>query len=149
MFMVKILGVVLIVMSGTFTGFWKSKSFIDRARKITLLLEGTNMLLNYVEQEYDLEFAIKSSFKKCSFLKKINDKLFCCDSDLKNDNALINEFFSCLGNSIKKIERDRINCFLISLKARLKEAENDAAQKGKIYQMLGICAGLTLGILLV
>ncbi len=150
MFIIKAIGVFLIVVSSALIGLLKSRSLQERRKKLGLLLDGTNIFLNYIQQgECELEIAIKNAFLKCNFLNLNGKKILCCDNDLKNDKALIEDFFRVLGNSTKMIECNRINQFKIKLKSRLNEAENDVAQKVKIYQILGICIGLTIGILLI
>ena len=44
---------------------------------------------------------------------------------------------------------DRIKGFKLKMETYLKESENDALQKGKMYQTFGVCIGLAIGILLV
>ncbi len=150
MFIVKVFGVVLIVASSTSIGILKSTSLFKRREKLSLLLDGVNTLYNYIQQsEFELKSAIKNAFLKCDFLKFSGDVILCDSFDLKNDKAIIEEFFMCLGNSTKKVECDNINHFKLKLNASLKEAENDITQKSKIYQTLGVCIGLTIGILLI
>jgi len=78
-----------------------------------------------------------------------NQRFYCTDSDLNGDDKIvIDEFFSLMGNSVKKTECDRIANCRITIQRKVKQAENDILQKGKVYQIFGICAGLTIGILL-
>lgn len=150
MLVIKFLGVVLVVCSGSFIGFLKSGKLIQRYKKLSLLIEGTNLLYEYINQEnFELEIAIKNAFYKCCFLKFKGGKCFCDDNDLKNDKSLIEEFFNTLGHSSKKIECDRINCFKLKLIKELNYAKNDVDQKSKTYKTLGVCFGLILGILLI
>ena len=150
MFIIKALGIVLTVVSGAMIGFLKSRSLIDRHKKLALLLDGTNIFLNFVEQsEYELEFAVKNAFCKCEFLEFKDNKFLCCDTNLKSDKFFIEEFFACLGCSTKKVECERINHFKTKLKSHIDEAKSNAMQKSQVYQTLGICAGLAIGILLI
>lgn len=150
MFIFKLFGVTLIVTTSTLIGFLKSRSLIERRKKLSLLLDGTNALYNYIDQgEFELEIAVNQAFGKCGFLSAYNGQIVCDDIDLKKDKLLIDEFFMRLGYSTKKIECDSINHFTLKLNSRLKEASNDATQKCRVYQTLGVCAGLTIGILLI
>lgn len=150
MFAIKLCGVVIIVAASTFIGFCKSRALTSRSKKLTLLLDGINNLYENIEQGgCELDKAVKSSFEKCDFLSFKNGKCICEDNDLTNDKAYIEEFFQSLGFSVKKAECERINAFVIKLKNHIKDAENDVAQKCKVYQAMGICVGLTIAILLI
>ena len=150
MYLIKIFGVLLIVICSTLIGTIKSKSLHKRHKKLSLLLDGVNTLYNHIEQgEFELKTAIKNAFCKCRFLNFSGLKVLCEDSDLKKDKTLIEDFFASLGRATKKIECEHINHFAIKLKSGLKDAENDVINKCKIYQILGICSGLVLGILFI
>ncbi len=150
MFVVKIFGIVLIVFSCAFIGFLKSYALTSRCKKLSLILDGVNILYENIEQSgNELHIAIENSFEKCSFLKCENGMFICHDIDLKKDKSLIEEFFISIGSSTRKIECDRINNFKIKLKTHIRDAENDYEQKGKLYGTLGICIGLAIAILLI
>ncbi len=150
MFIIRIFGVLLIVVSCAFVGTLKSRALFERRKKLLMILDGANTLYNYIDQgEFELETAVKNAFCKCRCLQLYKNETTCDDDDLKKDKALIEEFFSHLGRATKKIECDHINHFILKLKSHLKEAEDDVEQKSKVYQMMGICSGLTIGILLI
>ena len=150
MFTIKIIGVLLVVVTCSFIGTLKSRALFERRKKLLLVLDGVNMLHAYIDQgEFELHIAINNAFSKCIFLRFCEDKILCEDEDLKNDKSLIEEFFSQLGSTTKKIECDHINHFILKLKTHLKQSEEDIEQKSKIYQIMGICGGLTAGMLLI
>lgn len=150
MFSIRVLGVLLIFIACSFAGFLKSKALYQRRKKLSLLLDGTAALYNYIDQgEFELEFAIKNAFEKCRFLNFSGSDILCEDVDLKKDKNLIEEFFFGLGCATKKIECEHINRFIIKLKTHLKDADDDVISKSKIYQILGICSGLLIGILVI
>ncbi len=150
MFVIKFVGVVLIVISGAFIGFFKSNKLVRRQEKLLLFSDGVNELHNYIDQgELELRSALDKAFSKCNFLKFKDCNILCDDNDLKNDKRLIEDFFAQLGYSSKKLECDRIDLFKLKLKSKLNEAHNDVVQKCRIYITLGICFGLIVGILLV
>ncbi|MBR5472572.1 MAG: stage III sporulation protein AB [Clostridia bacterium] len=148
MLLFKFLGIFLIVCSCATVGFLKSFSVKARYKKLSCFYERLNTLYEHVESGgCELEKALKNSFLTCDFLTFQNNRIYCRDNDLtKDDKSLIDEFFLSLGYSVKKIECDRIKAFAITLKTRLKQVENEATQKSKIYQTLGICTGLALGV---
>ena len=151
MFAIKMLGISLIVTASAVTGFLKSSSLTARCKKLSVVCEGADALYEYIDQGgCELDTAIKNAFSKCDFLNFKNGKIFCCDGDLKSeDKSVISDFFSSLGASAKKAECDRIINFKLKMKTHLKQAQNDEIQKSKIYRVLGICTGLTVGILLI
>ncbi|MBQ6885151.1 MAG: stage III sporulation protein AB [Clostridia bacterium] len=150
MFFLKIFGVVLIVASSAYAGILKSGRLVKRYEKLSLVSDGVDELYNYIGQgEFELERAIKNAFCKCDFLRFQSGDILCDDDTLKNDKKMIEEFFKQLGHSSKKIECDRIDLFKFKLKSQLNEAQNDIAQKGRIYKTLGVCFGLIIGILLI
>ncbi len=150
MFAVKLVGATLIVISSAFIGLLKSYALASRCKKLSLFFDGVNTLCESIEQSGDtLDIIIKNSFSKCGFLKCENGVFRCYDEHLKKDRSLIEEFFKTLGFLPKKIECDRINNFKIKLKTHINEAEDAYRQTGKVYGALGICAGLTIAILLI
>ena len=151
MLTIKLIGIVLIVFASTLAGFLKSRSLLNRSKKLLLLLDGVNMLFEYVEQEgCELSEAVKNSFCKCDFLNLKENIDLSCESDLKKDDKLeIVSFFSLLGSGVKKLECDRIINFKAKVKSLHSAAEKDVLQKCRIYQTFGICIGLSIGILLI
>lgn len=151
MFVIKLFGIFLIVITCVAVGFLKSLSIKNRSKKLSAFWDGLNTLYEYIEQGgCELDIAIKNSFTQCGFFSYRNGRFLCLDNDLNSeDKAMIDGFFEGLGLSAKKAECDRINGFKFKMKTHLKEAENDVLQKSKIYQTFGICIGLTIGILLV
>ena len=151
MSLLKTLGVILIVLSCSAAGFLKSYSVLARGKKLSLFCEGLDLLLEYIEQsKCELGFALKTAFLKCDFLSFDNTYVKCCDSDLNvEDKALINDFFSSLGSSAKKIECDRIKSLKNIMINRAQQAIKETPQKCKLWQTFGVCTGLTIGILLV
>lgn len=147
----RLIGVILIVFVCSATGFLKGLSVKMRCKKLSLFCGGLDTLYEYIEQgEFGLNDAIKRAFVKCGFITFYGGEYVCRDSDLnREDKVLITEFFASLGHSVKKVECDRIKSFSSNIKKLLKEAESETVQKSKIYQTLGVCVGLTLGILLV
>lgn len=147
----KFFGIFLIVAVCSAFGFLKSLSLKKRCKKISAFCEGLNTLYECIEQGgCDCDTAVKNSFSKCEFLHCKDGSFICLDNDLKSDDkAMIDDFFSALGLSVKKAECDRINVFKLKMKSVLKECENDISQKSKIYQTFGICIGLVMGILLI
>ncbi len=151
MLTIKLLGIALVVFTSSLIGFLKSRSLVARCKKLSLLCDGINALYEHIDGGgIELACAIKSSFSKCDFLRFENGRTLCSDNDLNGeDKRAVDSFFLSLGSSAKRLECDRINNFRLKIKTSLKEAENDASQKSKIYQTFGICIGLTVGILLI
>lgn len=150
MFVVKLVGIVLTVISCALIGFFKSYILSSRIKKLSLFLDGVNMLYENIEQEGEsLNEAIKNSFFKCEFLRLEHGSYLCYDDALKQDKTIIDDFFKDLGHATKKIECDRINNFKLKLKSHITDAERENSQKGKIYKVLGICLGLSVAILLI
>ena len=148
---VKLAGVLLVVLSCSLAGFFKSRCILLRVKKLSLFCDGTDLLFEYIQQgNCELKTALKTAFIKCEFINFEKTEANCCDNDLiAEDKQLINDFLHSLGYSSKKAECDRIKSFSSLMQKRLKQAENDMAQKSKIYQTFGICIGLAIGILLI
>lgn len=151
MFAIKITGISVTVLSCFLFGFFKSRSFKMRYRKLILFCDGLDLLYEYVEQENcELITALKKAFKGCGFISFNGDCVLCRDGDLsKDDKAVIDAFFSLLGKSAKKIECDRIKSTKNALKKRAEEIFDEAPKKCKLWQTGGICIGLFIGILLI
>ena len=151
MIVFKILGLGMIVLSSAAIGFLKSKSLLSRCKKLELIYDGAQLLYEHVNQGgAELQQAIENSFAKCDFLHINYETNYCDDLDFtKEDKTLINQFFNGLGDSVKSVECERINAFKLKIKTQLNDAKDNCAQKCKIYQTLGVCAGLVIGILLI
>lgn len=147
----KTAGVTLIVISCSLAGFLKSRSVIARGKKLSLLCDGILLLFEYIDQgNYELGDALKTAFSRCDFLSFEKSDYICCDSDLSvDDKLIISDFFRSLGCSAKKADCDRIKSFSTLMQKRQKEAQDEAKQKSKVYQTLGVCIGLSIGILLI
>lgn len=151
MHLLKFIGIILVILSSTLIGFFKSRLLVLKSKKLSLFLDGLNTLYEYIKQEgCELSVAIANSFFKCDFLKFEENQALLCGGDFKDcEKKEIKEFFSLLGSSGKQTECDRINGFKLKIKKMCDDAQNDAAQKCKIYQTFGICIGLAIGILLI
>lgn len=142
MLIIKFLGLCIVVAVCSSLGFLKAQSVKERAKKLSFFCEGLITLHEYIEQGgMVLDKAVNRSFNGCDFLN---------DNDLKKeDKNLINEFFTSLGYSPKKVECEHIKNFGITMQKRLNEAEAEVTQKSKIYSVFGICIGLGLAVLLI
>lgn len=151
MMIFKLLGIAMITLSSALIGFFKSKSLMARCKKIELIYDGIEILYGYINQGgCELDYALKNSFSKCDFLHMEKERYSCDDKDLTSDDkSLINNFFKEIGNSVKSVECDRINAFKLKIKTKFNDAQKSCAQKCKVYQTFGICAGLIIGILLI
>ncbi len=151
MIMFKLMGIVMIVFSSSMIGFFKSKSLVARHKKLQQIYDAVCVLYNHINQgDYELEKALENSLAKCGFLHVKNGEYICDDNDLTQDDKLIiKSFFSEIGSSVKSVECERINAFKLKIKSQLGFAQSDCHNKCKIYQTLGVCAGLVIGILLI
>ena len=151
MIMFKLMGIVMIVFSSSMIGFFKSKSLMTRHKKLQLIYDAADILYNHINQgDYELKKALENSFAKCGFLHVKNSEYICDDNDLTQDDKLIiKAFLSKIGSSVKSVECERINAFKLKIKSQLGFAQSDCHNKCKIYQTLGVCAGLVIGILLI
>ena len=151
MWIIKLLGIVIVVLVSAFTGFLKSNMLAERYKKLSAIYDGTNNLYEYVQNSgCELFEAVKNSYSGINFLH-IKNGAFMCDYNAltKEDTKLIDAFFISLGASAKKIECDKINNFRLKLNTHIKQAKTNYEQKGKIYQTFGICIGLTIAVLLI
>lgn len=144
-------GAVLVALSCSMLGLYKSRSVSARAKKLLLFCNGLDELFEYIEQQtLELEPAITKAFEKCDFIKKQKVKFLCIDADLNTeDKDIINNFLISLGFSAKKTECDRIKALKSVIEKRTQAAFNEKGQKCRLWQAFGVCTGLILGILLI
>ncbi len=142
MLVLKFSGLILIITACSLMGFLKGQSIRQRCKKLSFFCDGLDTLYEHISNGgAELNVALKKSFDKCDFLN---------DADLnRQDKTIINELFTSLGHSAKNIECDRIRLCGITMQKRLKAAEQDMAQKCKIYSTFGVCIGLGLAVLLI
>lgn len=67
---------------------------------------------------------------------------------LPEEQRLLLEFAEGFGGSGMEQQLRRMNGYRVQIEERRRTAEKEAAQKGKIYQMMGVAAGVCAAVLM-
>ena len=155
------------VVTGGSIGYFKSHALSMRVK----FLEEFLNFITYMETQ--IRFCSDSLYKIVSRFDIENTSLsflkYCCNEDkpfnvlweesLKHipsdtglqdsDLKIISELGSGLGTSDVDGQIAHCEIYKSHINSRLCDAKDERNKKGKLYQMLGICAGLTVALLLI
>lgn len=151
-FTIRIIGCIFVIICTTYTGFQMSRNLKNRLKDIIWYCSAIEMIsqkINYTGQEiHKIVTVLPCSDNYYSVylpflvrLKKSNLK--------KQDEELINEFFSELGMGDSEGQNKRCIFYKNELLVRRQFLEKEVAQKSRIYNMLGFFAGLSLSVILI
>lgn len=148
---VKILGVLVITVSISLFGFLKSyreRSYIRLLERIAEALARVDVALRLTAD--CRERILASSFDgvdgfyihngDAHFINKTVPDTLCSE---------INTFFRDFGSGDIILERQRINRVLSIIKTATEKEQKEYAATHKVWQTVGVCAGLMLGIMLI
>lgn len=149
--LIRITGVLAVIISFSSIGFLKShskKAYIIRLRKIYDAFRNTGNLLrlgaNSREKILSSAFMEIEEFKFSACSVAFSDK---CAKDALISS--INTFLSEFGSGDFETERQRIESVCYMLETELKAQKEEYEKSHKIWQTLGVCAGLSIGIILI
>lgn len=149
--LIRITGVLAVIISFSSIGFLKShskKAYIIRLRKIYDAFRNTGNLLRLGANSR--EKILSSAFMEIEGFKFFNGAVTFCDKYAKeNLSSCINTFLSEFGSGDFDTERQRIESVCYTLQAELKAQKEEYEKSHKIWQTLGVCAGLSIGIILI
>lgn len=169
MLMLKLIGLLMLIVTGTYIGFSKSRCLSNRVD----FLEEYIGFLSYIETQVryssdcivnildDYDSKNRLNFIDCCLLKMNNGAVFIKSWNesideipdsvgLKNeDKNLLRSFGNELGKS--DIEGQISHCKLYQklTSQKLEEARMQKQQKYRLYQMLGASLGLCVGLLFI
>ena len=149
--MLKLFGVLLLFCACAAFGYFKSAALFEKAealRKIILALDMLSIRISSTNEE--LPKAISMSFCDCDFLKIESGKILTLKSSLKpQDIKPLKELFFNLGNSNTQSEISKISLCKTQLEKQFKQAQKNYNEGSKLWQTLGVCTGLALGIMVI
>ncbi|MBR6902365.1 MAG: hypothetical protein IKN39_00565 [Clostridia bacterium] len=149
--LIKIIGVTAVIISFSSLGFFKSyskKTYIIRLKKIyeAFLSAGNLLRLGADSREKILSSAFMEieGFKFSAGGVTFSDK---CAKDALISS--INTFLSEFGSGDYQTEQKRIERACYTVKKELEAQKEEYEKSHKIWQTLGVCAGLSIGIILI
>lgn len=149
--LIKIIGVMVVIISFSSLGFFKSyskKAYIIRLKKIYEAFVSAGNLLRLGADSR--EKILLSAFMETEGFKFSAGTVTFSDKCAKNELIChINTFLSEFGSGDFETERQRIERVCYTLKAELEAQKEEYERSHKIWQTLGVCAGLSIGIILI
>ncbi len=136
------MGAAAIVISFAVMGVIKSAELSKRVyvlRQFIKAVEESRDLISYTSTEASIVIS-KIKYKYPNFYG---------ENTFKNDKFLIDSFFHKLGSTNTEGQINLCNGIINEAQRLLAEAEKDKNEKSKLYTTLGICAGLSLSVILI
>lgn len=147
--MLKIIGALLIILTGTFCGLRLSEKLTYRKNKLKGFYVFLREIADRIKTGEELMSIFQSKTAK-SLIKTEGFKVNICDEGINSeDKKLLSEFFSFLGMGDTSSQISRCEIYTELLNKRLEEAEIQEKEKAKLYTSLGVFAGLFVVILLI
>lgn len=146
----KIIGILLLVLSGWAIGYKKSSELFLRVRRLELLHGCLQELLaRMVYEGAGREELIETLLVSNGFLQKSGSNFSVCDNHLSmEDRELILQYIQTFGNADLKTEEKRLKLLMERLKKQMDTAHKKAEENGKLYRTVGLCGGVMMGIFL-
>ena len=149
--LIKILGVLVITVSISLFGFLKSyweRSYISLLGKIAKALASVDAALRLTAD--CRERILSSSFDGVDgFCMHNGDAHFINKNISDTLCSEINTFFRDFGSGDIILERQRIKRVSGVIKTAIEKEQKEYAATHKLWQTVGVCAGLMLGIMLI
>lgn len=164
----KILGIILIILCGSMSGFLYSGKLKQKAiilRKLSNMMQTLQIIMecnggsiqNLLEILYNMD-----EYNKFNFLKQTQNLMSNKESfsaawkkSIKSDNYLpiesieiLNVLGDKLGNSYLNSQKSILNQSQIQLESLYKTAGEEYKEKGRLYQKVGLLVGFAIAILL-
>ncbi len=148
--MLKTVGMLLILLSFTFFGFYKADLLNKRSKKLNEICMGLERLKGFIKNgNGDLEKLIKLSFSNDVFSDRLGgaviNKNYLLEEDIEPFQRLLNE----LGISDRETEEKRITLYKVLLEKQQQSAEEKTSGLYKLYTSLGFLTGLSICIFLI
>ena len=147
----KTIGILFVLTASFLFGHLKSLSFKKRLSELKKVLAGTLRLKEYISNcPAEIESIYKSCYGQCADIEFKNGKIYVKQNTLlKEDCALLNEFFVSLGSLDLNSECARINLYSELIKKQISSAEAEMKEGSKIWQTCSICVGIGIAILII
>ncbi len=148
---VKIIGMLFIMFSGTAIGFYRSYSYIRRTEQLKKIHSGMQTLKQKINFGADeLSQILGESFINCGAIKVNGSRAMAVENGItKEDKRVIDDFFSQLGTNVCQLECKRIDLYTGLIGERIKDAQKCVNEKAKIWRTFGFCGALALCILII
>ena len=149
MMVLKSIGAVLIILTGTFCGLKLSRKLTLRKNKLKGFYLYFQEISDRIKTGEELISIYESKTAK-NLIKREGFKVSLWEEGLNmEDKKLLTEFFSFLGMGDTNSQVSRCQIYREFVNKRLEEAEKEVREKSKLYTSLGVSFGLFIVILLI
>lgn len=149
--LIKTAGVIFITASSSLFGFFKTyskRADIHRLNKMLLSFENAGNLLRLSRSSR--EKILTQCFSGIDGMSITSGEVLFSGKYASGElSGVINDFLRDFGSGDYGTEQQRIERVCFAVKARLNEEKQEYERSHKIWQTLGVCAGLALGIIFV
>ena len=154
--MLKIIGMILIFLSASGTGFTLSFSIYEKRQRLILIKKLVNEFIADLSFKKTPVLSLierlknDSDFEKLQFLKSFSKDDFSGEKDLsKEERVLIKEFFKIIGNSATDTQINLLKDLKSRTEDMINKASEESRERGKLFSMGGILTGIFIVILVI
>ena len=146
----KICGLVFVISSGWILGLVKSVELKKKSDKLFKISENLNRLSEKIEMGCgEINEVIFSVFSNDEISLK-NGNYYYCGNDIKQKYCkTVNELLGFIGTGNRETECKRIEMYSNLILEGYKEEIAEYKSKSKLYQMFGLCTGISLVVFLI
>lgn len=158
--MLKIIGMLLIFLSASGTGFTLSFSIYEKRQRLILIKKLINEFIADLSFKKTPVLSLierlknDSDFEKLQFLKSFSKDNFSGENDnyknlSKEERVLIKEFFKIIGNSATDTQINLLKDLKSRTEDMINKASEESRERGKLFSMGGILTGIFIVILVI
>ena len=147
----KVLGMLLLFSVCALLGFYKAAVLAKRAKALETMVCRLKEMAQYLSYEgAEREKLLQKVFGGCDIVDLENGRVQLRDNSLDSgDTEIITDCFSKFGSCDLKGERERLDMYIGMLSDRRENAAKSAAELGRVYRTIGLCAGAAGCLLLI
>ncbi len=145
----KLAGLGFVMLCALLTGSLLSGRLIKRQQALCSILTGIMALKTRLcHSNGSIEKLLSASFIECEAIEVNKNRAFVKKGYLsREDEKLVNDFLSHLGEHGRERENERINMYEKLISDREQKSREEVSSRCKLINVLSICAGLMVCII--
>lgn len=149
--MLKLLGILMFISASSGFGFFKAYKIEARMKLLNDIYTCMENLKEHIRYSGgELAELLEICFGSCKAIICNAGKVSVSAEILeKHDIALLEDFFSQLGQFVSESECNRILLYQEMLRAKIEQGEAECASRAKIWRTFGICIGFAGAVMLI
>ena len=151
MFIIKLMGIVILLTSMTAYGFYMASSAMTVTKRILEYITCITELRDRISYNGgELLSIVKSAFGELPIIVIKNGRVYTTDCGIgERERKIIDDYFTKLGTTERQGEINRAELCITLLKERYNSLAKENAEKAKLYRILGVSAGIFVSIIFI